>query len=218
VNDNNQGIGKQITGWSVRRVVTLVGGLAAFAGLLLLLAGVQAYLSPAQGEEGRALMQPGVTPDLQLAQSLAEKEVIAARYAAALDAGRRSPGSRFVIQAAPDLPFLDNPPFQTGILTGEPGPFSAEQIFVENLWQSASDRGFVQVFAGALGNDLSQGVIVVLTTDSARAEGSEEWILTPTSAGAVRIVNAENNFLTLHSSSGARFLFDVENRILMVSE
>jgi hypothetical protein len=193
------------------QVLAQAAGLAAFLALMIVTFGIQARI-PAPGESANGELQPVSTPDLLLAQSLSEKEAIAARFAASIEAGKRTPGSRLSIQAAPDLPFSADPPFQEGIRTGEPGPFSADQLFVENLWQVGTDTGYLQVYAGALGVDLKQGVVVVLLTGLNRAQGVETWIQTPSPTGAVRIVAADGLLLTLNSTQGEQYLFDVEER------
>ena len=206
-------------GQSIRRDPLRSVSLAALLTIAAILIGIQSNRSNAKGYIVQvATQQPPHSPDLQLAQSLSEKEDMAARFAASVGSGQLSPAPRFAIQAAPSLPRAENPPFRTGIITGEPGPFYAEELFVENLWQDIGENGFVQIFAGALGNDLSQGVVVVLTTSSNRIQGFEEWVMTPSKTGAVRIVAVDDGFLVLHSSQGGRILFDWEKRSFIESQ
>jgi hypothetical protein len=191
---------------------------AALGTLLVILLGTQTLWPIAQGKAGQnATQQPDVSPDLQLAESLSEKAAMAERFESSLSSGKLSPAPRIAIQTAPDLPGVENPPFRTGIINGEPGPFYAEVLFVQNLWQIIEEDGFIQVFAGALGNDLSQGVVVVLTTGMDRIQGSEDWVLTPEKTGAVRIVETEAGFLTLHSSQGKRYIFDL-NKMTFIND
>ena len=68
------------------------------------------------------------------------------------------------------------------------------------------------MFAGSLGFDVSQGVVVVLNTDLDRTNGREVWVQTPSPTGALRIVSVEGARLTLHSTQGERYIFDVQEQ------
>ncbi|MDP2948795.1 MAG: hypothetical protein Q8P22_04585 [Chloroflexota bacterium] len=85
----------------------------------------------------------------------------------------------------------------------------------QNHWFEVKDGQYVVVFAGREGSagDPSQGVVVVEvdTMDFMPVAGGGIY-RTPIKDGAVRIVGADGERLTLTSASGATFIFDVASR------
>ncbi len=107
---------------------------------------------------------------------------------------------------APAPPTAENPPFPTGIFEGGEGAFYSGDFTIHNRWQGFTDGITTQVFAGSLYQDKEQGVILVL-----RATTGEQY-LTPTKAGAVRVVSIDNFRFVLKSTSGEIFYFDFPSR------
>ena len=97
-----------------------------------------------------------------------------------------------------------------GIIEEVQGPFSSQEITVENAWQEQVNGQWVQVYAGALASDPAQGVVIVLAQTSAGITGSRHP--TPVKAGAVRLVRADGLRLTLVAASGATSYFDAAAR------
>ena len=87
-------------------------------------------------------------PDELLLKSLQEKEEMANRAQAVKIQGVDNPAPRNVSQSA-GLPHVQDPSFRSGIIEGEPGPFYAGDVRVENLWQAEADGIYLQVYAGA---------------------------------------------------------------------
>jgi hypothetical protein len=75
---------------------------------------------------------------------------------------------------------------------------------VLNAWGGILNGKPVSVFAGASSTDPNQGEIFILIYD-----GIAQKFLTPTKHGGVRVVSEHNNRLTLASTDGTTYYFDV---------
>jgi hypothetical protein len=113
-----------------------------------------------------------------------------------------------------------NPPPPEGIVDVGP-PLPPEQYLIQNGWQQLVDDHLVQAFAGALGADSSQGVVVVVTRawdlqtmqpDLVDEEVSIETFPSPLRLGSLRVVSAEGSVLGLVSDQGIVLAFDVTAR------
>ncbi len=102
-----------------------------------------------------------------------------------------------------------------GIFENGPADLPPAVYHIENEWQTDSYGSHLQVYAGSIVSDPSQGVIAVHVTslDGKSAEGHD--YLTPSKHGAVRIVLADGPQLQLISKDGTRFTFDVGTRIFV---
>jgi hypothetical protein len=89
-------------------------------------------------------------------------------------------------------------------------PFPGALYTFENRWYEPSGDADLVVYAGAERDDPARGLVAVrLVGVTPRAATVYH---TPIAAGVVRIVAAEGERLTLVSTSGARFVFDVSSR------
>jgi hypothetical protein len=80
----------------------------------------------------------------------------------------------------------------------------------QNAWYGLLDGRPVSVHAGALLEDSSQGAIFI--SAELPGPGVNELTLTPTKHGGVRVVSEQNNRLTLVSTDGTTYYFDVPAR------
>jgi len=96
-----------------------------------------------------------------------------------------------------------------GIFESEQAPICKRYV-VKNRWQSDRGGKHVQIYAGNLAADPSQGLVVVLTTSADLASRTVTEHLTPRNAGPVRIVDASASHLTLVSALGSMWTFDIE--------
>lgn len=78
---------------------------------------------------------------------------------------------------------------------------------VQNAWGGYVDGNPVGVFAGAWASALDQGILQVVWTFPLR--GFNKQYATPGRHGSVRITGEHNNRLTLISTDGSTFYFDV---------
>jgi hypothetical protein len=89
-------------------------------------------------------------------------------------------------------------------------PFPGSLYTFENRWFKSTGDGDLVVYAGAERDDPARGLVAVRLVGS--TPGAAAVYHTPVAAGAVGIVAAEGERLTLVSISGARFVFDVSSR------
>lgn len=106
------------------------------------------------------------------------------------------------------------PAWKSGIIDSGLAPFPAAMYQFENQWHEIVNGEHLKVYAGSLGKGSSQGVVVVqrISLDN-RAQAPQE-IRAPAGAGSLRITSARENALTLRSSSGSEFTFNVAKTTL----
>lgn len=102
------------------------------------------------------------------------------------------------------------PPLREGIYDIDVVPL-VKNFRISNHWNGTQGPERLQVYAGSLITDPSQGFVVVrlLRKDSSPVTSHP----TPERAGAVRIVNVEAGRLTLVSTSGKVWVFDARTRV-----
>lgn len=91
-------------------------------------------------------------------------------------------------------------------------PFPAMAYIFENQWYAPVGNEYVNIWAGAVGDDPTQGVVVIahiaLPGSKITPQPGAEY-KTPTKAGSVHIVDADGMRLKLVAENGASFTFDV---------
>jgi hypothetical protein len=101
---------------------------------------------------------------------------------------------------------------ELGVLEGIAPPFSTDRFWSGgNQWNGYINSGFTIVYAGAYGNDRQQGVVIMVT------ESSEDWVNSPERNGTLRIDSVDGNRLTLSSTGGMFYQFDVNTKIFTLS-
>jgi hypothetical protein len=83
-------------------------------------------------------------------------------------------------------------------------------LHTQNGWFGLFNKQPVNIFAGALSWDADQGAIYLFMELPER--GMSKLILTPTKHGAVSVVSEQNNRLTLVSTDGTTYYFDLPAR------
>ena len=89
-------------------------------------------------------------------------------------------------------------------------PFPASAFTFENRWFQQTAAGDLVVYAGAAHDDPTQGLVVVRLIGAKLGQPTVRR--TPARAGAVRVVEAKGEKLTLAASNGTRLVFDVGSR------
>jgi len=89
-------------------------------------------------------------------------------------------------------------------------PFPASSFMFENRWFEHTAAGDLVVYAGALHDDPTQGVVVV--RQIGQKLGPASVYRTPAHNGSVRISAAESKRLSLTSANGAHLSFDTASR------
>jgi len=92
-------------------------------------------------------------------------------------------------------------------------PISSMVFSGRNRWYEVKGDEKIAVYAGADGQDPSQGVliVVILSLDETTKKGGATY-RSPIKDGALSIVGAEQERLTLVSEGGTTFIFDVAAR------
>jgi hypothetical protein len=106
---------------------------------------------------------------------------------------------------APTAALYTLPP---GIMEPLSPPFGSATVKLTNMWRDNATGVWISAYAGALKSDLQQGVLIFLPDGPT----SQEWYNTPTKAGSVTIVAAQNQQLTLQGENGDTFIFDIPSR------
>ena len=148
--------------------------------------------------EERVLSQVPPEKPALLDREVAEK--VASRVAPPRQAGDPGP-----FQPA-DLP--RTPAGAGTIVEDGQAPFSGQFFHFENRWWEAKDGEEIVVYAGLARTEPEQGIVIVTTTKSNECG----MYRTPIRAGALSVVGAEGERLTLATRSGATFVFDVPSR------
>ncbi len=142
------------------------------------------------------------------------KEAIRLRYIEDEAAGRRNPAAK----GGPDTdttPVQTDPPREFGVASELDAPFPASEFVATNGWSGLVAGKLVFAYAGAVGDDPSQGAIAVVPLDSAASALSMH--LTSSRVGALRILTASGTQLFAVSTSGASFVFDVSTKTFVSS-
>lgn len=111
--------------------------------------------------------------------------------------------------AAPDV--AANIPSGT-ISTELSGPFSSSDFLIENGWWNQTSTTQYIVYAGAVGSDQPQGVVVVLSRPLDDTDNSTATITPYDTAGqdgALTMVSTDGWTIELQASDGALYSFDV---------
>lgn len=192
-------------GLAVALVLTLVVG-TAMIGARQAAAGI----SP-QGQdvdELRSLLAG--SPDTQLRQSLEAKLAIAERVQADNTSALAHPVPKPSGPNTNRPAFVADSPRPTGIIEEQQAPYPAALVRISNQWQRLVNGEWVHVYAGSLTSDPTQGVVLVMTESPDQMTGGH--YPTPTKEGSVRITGEQGLQITLTSSEGATFVFDVSSR------
>jgi len=84
-------------------------------------------------------------------------------------------------------------------------PFSTQDVSVANQWNEQSDGAWLTAYAGALGQDPAQGVIIAVD----RA-GNYVRFLLGAASGAARFTAADGLTVTVETASGQRYTLDMD--------
>jgi hypothetical protein len=131
----------------------------------------------------------------------------------------RADGSSDVQPAAPPSTTPEIAPqpesWPQGILELKQAPFSASEYQISNRWQADIAGNHVQAFAGSMGSDPTQGVVVRAITSIVDSRSSTYAAFTaPKGSGSLRVVDAKYPTLILQGDYGQRYTFDVSSGAL----
>jgi len=112
-----------------------------------------------------------------------------------------------------EIPILDDPNFETGIFEGDGGMFRPEVAVIQNYYQTQYGDQYIQAYAGAVGTDKSQGIVILAVTSIDKMETTFEQFLTPVNEGYVRIENVDNHIIFLITESQNHLSFRIREKV-----
>lgn len=190
----------------MKRLPLLIGSLVLIALLFLGGRAIANSRSPQQ-QQIDALQQQAAGADPAAAALLQQKAApLSAAEAAQATAQAAAPDkSGELCGLAPaaggtPLPTVEVP---RGISDWLQPPFSTQDVSVANQWNEQSDGIWLSAYAGALGQDPAQGVIIAVD----RAGNYFRFVLP--SVGAARFTAADGLTVTVETASGARYTLDM---------
>jgi len=147
----------------------------------------------------------------QMRHSLEEKLEIAERVVTQRVVGYPAPKDADKI---PTLIPVTDPRPPTGIIDKIQEPFYSREVKIANLWQDFVNDELIQVAAGALTHDPSQGIVIVrnLTTQIGGM-----YYQIPNKTGTIYVAEANGTQLTLKTSQGETYFFDATELQLVSS-
>ena len=173
---------------------------------------VPTYIAPTQALAEEQMiaeyerMLQDETLDHQLRQSIEEKLTMAQRM---LEERLGTGPAISAPQSIQPPPVQTDPPFEPGIFAGDEGRFHPVEAVIQNYWQDLVNSNYVQVFAGATGGDPQQGVIYRVVTSADKGDTRVDRYLTPEKHGTILVESETDWVLTLITSDGTRYEFDV---------
>jgi len=108
-------------------------------------------------------------------------------------------------------PLAPTPP--RGIFEGFGGPFSPSEFDVHNMWQDEIDGYWWVIYAGADGQDHTQGLLVaykIIQRVPTETQGGR--YTTPNKTGYLRITSVKNMLVSVVAQDGQTFVFDLTKR------
>ncbi len=144
-------------------------------------------------------MHEALTIKLDLLQNIADQIALSQMNPA--PKGTRSPIS---------IPAKKDPAFISGI---QPGGMIAGLPYgttINNVWQTMMPEGYLQIAAGSLAEDPSQGALFILTTSISKTDSTSTLRLSPEKSGALTILALSENGLTVQSADGAIYQFNLD--------
>jgi len=192
----------------MKRLYLIIGSLVLIALLFLGGRAIANSRSPQQ-QQIDALQQQAAGADPAAAALLLDKAapLTAAEAAQATAQAGDAQKSGELCGLAPatgatPLPTVEVP---RGISDWLQPPFSTQDVSVANQWNEQSDGAWLTAYAGALGQDPAQGVIIAVD----RA-GNYVRFLLGAASGAARFTAADGLTVTVETASGQRYTLDMD--------
>jgi len=127
-------------------------------------------------------------------------------------AGRARPAPKDA-KALPAMSKVLNPDFQAGIFDGAGGVFHSWEGDFQNHWQGIVDGQFVFVSGGSLSDDLSQGIVMVMSVSADRLNVQKNIYRSPAGTGSLQVVRVEWPDIYLASQNGQNLVFDIRSNL-----
>lgn len=190
----------------MKRLYLIIGSLVLIALLFLGGRAIANSRSPQQ-QQIDALQQQAAGADPAAAALLLDKAApLSAAEAAQATAQAAAPdksGELCGLAPAAGVTPLPTVEVPRGISDWLQPPFSTQDVSVSNQWNDQSDGAWLTAYAGALGQDPTQGVVIAVD----RAGNYFRFVLP--SVGAARFTAADGLTVTVETASGARYTLDM---------
>ncbi len=193
----------------MKRLPLLIGSLVLIALLFLGGRAIANSRSPQQ-QQIDALQQQAAGADPAAAALLQQKAApLSAAEAAQATAQAAAPdksGELCGLAPAPAANATAAPTVEVprGISDWLQPPFSTQDVSVANQWNEQIDGAWLSAYAGALGQDPTQGVVIAVD----RKGGYYRFEL-PSGDGAARFTAADGLTVTVETASGQRYTLDM---------
>ena len=104
-------------------------------------------------------------------------------------------------------------PSNLGVISNlNPPPFPAAEYLTNNSWMGNVNGATVTAFAGNIGGDSNQGVVVIVSAaNNISGSPTASAFESPSADGTLTISSLSGSVLTLNSSSGQTLHFDLSN-------
>lgn len=195
---------------STRLVWLAVDGLVLAAAALVILSGLPRPLSLGGAISAGDTQYP-------LPSDKAAREQYYASLAVAASLGpSRNPDSTELLslppQGTPFSPYHQTAAGDGHIVDSDLGPPGTVDATYSNDWYETTSSEVVEVYAGALSSDPTQGFVLVVRWDLDHASIlASNHVSSPTKAGALTIVGATGEVLALRAADGSSINFDVDS-------
>lgn len=165
----------------------------AVAGLTLLAGGAAVFAAP-----GATVSDPVLSSKLGVEQQLVNQ-----RAQAPNDKAARNPSAARPPAAAPEA-------WASGIFDESDAPFAAARYTIANRWQEDFGGHHVVIYAGSLGTDGGQGVLVVMVYSMDSSTVVSKEFIWPKHQGGLRIASANGRLLKVISAAGPALTFNAD--------
>lgn len=191
----------------MKRLYLIIGSLVLI-GLLFLGGRAIANSRSPQQQQIDSLQQQAASTNPAAAELLQQKAAPLSAAEAARAAGEageaQKSGELCGLAPAANVTPLPTVEVPRGISDWLQPPFSTQDVSVVNQWNDQSDGAWLSAYAGALGQDPAQGVVIAVD----RAGSYYRFVL-PAGSGAARFTAADGLTVTVETASGARYTLDM---------
>lgn len=149
--------------------------------------------------------------------NLEQKLNIYQSMALKIDLSKRNPAlkdSRVSILS----PTNSDPVFKIGMINGGEIPGLPYGFRINNSWQTITEHGYLQIAAGSIPGDSTEGVLYITHTALDKASSQFLFRLAPAGSGPLFIVNEMDNSLAIQSENGHSFIFDLHHLTLKIAD
>jgi hypothetical protein len=155
----------------------------------------------------QAYQDDNLTPDMT--SSLSVKLNLLQNMAGKIAISQTDPAPKDS-RASITLPTTSDPDFTHGIIPGGMIAGLPYDTTINNLWQTVTNEGYLQIAAGALAEDSDQGALFVLLTSFSKIQPTSSLFLSPEKGGPLTILAEVESGLSVQSEDGTIYHFNFQ--------